>query len=137
MHCTAHCTAHLLGKHNNWGLTTSTGKNIFSPGSTEAQQRNFIAFVSCLAYATNVHADVIRAGVATASNDHRLGAQEAPPAIISLYTGHTMYEKITEIMAGGPLEGYGEKKGKLGIPDKKALEQHRIEEERLDREIEA
>lgn len=95
------------------GLTTSTGKNVFSPGTTPEHQRNFIAMVSCLAYACYKHGDVIRVGVATATNDHRLGAQEAPPAIISLYTGITMEEHIKKVMEGGPLEGYKEEKGKL------------------------
>jgi len=101
------------GKHNNWGLTTSTGKNVFSPGTTDAHQRNFMAMVSCLAYACYKHGDVIRVGVATATNDHRLGAQEAPPAIISLYTGIGMEEHIRKIIDGAPLEGYKEEKGKL------------------------
>jgi glutamine synthetase len=72
-----------------------------------------MAMVSCLAYACYKHGDVIRTGVATATNDHRLGAQEAPPAIISLYTGLGMEEHIKAIMKGGPLEGYKEEKGKL------------------------
>lgn len=72
-----------------------------------------MAFVAALAHACYVHSDVIRCGVATASNDHRLGAQEAPPAIISLYTGDVMYEKIEDIMNGGELSGYAEEKGKL------------------------
>jgi glutamine synthetase len=75
------------GKHNNWGLNTAgSGRNLFVPGKTEQDQASFIAMVACLARALHMHGDVIRVGVATAGNDHRLGAQEAPPAIISLCT---------------------------------------------------
>lgn len=66
-----------------------------------------MACVAALAHALSEHGDLVRCGVATAGNDHRLGAQEAPPAIISLYTGQMMEEHIKKIMDGGPLEGYG------------------------------
>ena len=118
------------GKHNNWGLTTSTGKNVFSPGKTPEHQRNFMAMVACLAYMCHKHGDVLRIGVATATNDHRLGAQEAPPAIISLYTGTTMYDHIESIMEGGPLEGYEEKKGKLDTRAKATINLERNLEDR-------
>jgi len=94
------------GKHNNWGLNTDSGKNIYTPGSSESSQNEFFAFTAALARALHVHGDVVRAGVATAGNDHRLGAQEAPPAIISLCTGLNMEEHINNIIAGGPLAGY-------------------------------
>ena len=64
--------------------------------------------VACLARALHIHGDVIRVGVATAGNDHRLGAQEAPPAIISLYTGDLMESHLKKVVEGGPLAGYGE-----------------------------
>ena len=83
------------------------GDNILTPGSSEEKQARFITFVAALARAVHLHGDVIRTGVATAGNDHRLGAQEAPPAIISLYTGDLMMRHIESIMAGGDLAGYG------------------------------
>lgn len=101
------------GKHNNWGLNTDTGKNLFNPGKTEESQTDFMAFTAGLMYAINNHADVIRAGVACAGNDHRLGAQEAPPAIISLYTGVEMKKHMDSIIAGGELPGYGNEGGSL------------------------
>jgi len=94
------------GKHNNWGLNTDSGKNLFAPGSTEESQTDFFTFTAALARALHVHGDVIRVGVATAGNDHRLGAQEAPPAIISLYPGQNMEDHIRKIVAGGDLHGY-------------------------------
>merc|ERR1719174_3335582 len=74
------------GKHSNWGLNTDSGKNLFKPGKSEESQVDFIASVAALAHALNNHGDLLRCGVACAGNDHRLGAQEAPPAIVSLDT---------------------------------------------------
>jgi len=96
------------GKHCNWGLNTDSGKNLFVPGKTVHDQQVFTAMTACLAYAVKTHGDVLRCGVAHAGNDHRLGAQEAPPAIISLGTGAIMEEHLRKVIAGGPLEGYGE-----------------------------
>jgi len=96
------------GKHNNWGLNTDSGKNLYAPGKTEESQADFAAFVAALTYAVNVHADAIRCSIATAGNDHRLGAQEAPPAIISLYTGLGMENHLDAIKGGGPLAGYSD-----------------------------
>ena len=96
------------GKHNNWGLNTDSGRNLFVPGKTNFEQESFIAMVACLARALHIHGDVIRVGVATAGNDHRLGAQEAPPAIISLYTGDSMESHLQKVVDGGPLAGYGQ-----------------------------
>lgn len=98
------------GNHNNWGLNTDNGRNLYVPGKTEEDQASFIAMVAALARALHVHGDVIRTGVATAGNDHRLGAQEAPPAIISLYTGDIMEEHLKKVVDGGPLAGYGQDK---------------------------
>jgi glutamine synthetase len=95
------------GKHNNWGLNLSTGDNLFTAGKTVEEQTRFMAMMACMTRGIDLHGDVIRVGVAHAGNDHRLGAQEAPPAIISLYTGTTMEKHIDGIIAGGPLPGYG------------------------------
>jgi len=96
------------GKHNNWGLNTDSGKNLYAPGKTAESQADFAAFVAALTYAINQHGDAIRCSIATAGNDHRLGAQEAPPAIISLYTGIGMEDHLAKIKEGGALEGYSD-----------------------------
>ena len=95
------------GKHNNWGLNTDVGDNLFVPGKTDEAQARFTAMVAVLAKTLNTHGDIIRTGVACSGNDHRLGAQEAPPAIISLYTGDGMEAHIRKVMDGGELHGYG------------------------------
>jgi glutamine synthetase len=95
------------GKHCNWGVNTDTGANLLTPGKTAESQSRFITFVAALARTVHVHGDAMRVGVATAGNDHRLGAQEAPPAIMSMYTGDLMKKHIDKIVAGGPLAGYG------------------------------
>jgi glutamine synthetase len=94
------------GKHNNWSVGTNAGHNFFNPGSNEKQNELFMAAVACFAYGLNQHNSVARQSIATAGNDHRLGAQEAPPAIVSLYTGQAMEAHIKSIIAGGPITGY-------------------------------
>lgn len=94
------------GKHCNWGLNTDSGSNIFRPGKTAEEQARFMTFVSALAHTITRHGDLLRISVGTAGNDHRLGAQEAPPAIVSMYTGDIMEEHIHKIVAGGDLAGY-------------------------------
>ena len=94
------------GKHNNWGLNTDAGRNLYVPGKTALDQQIFIASTAALARALHLHGDTIRVGVATAGNDHRLGAQEAPPAIMSLYTGPGLEAQLKSVMDGGALEGY-------------------------------
>eukprot|EP00928_Gymnodinium_smaydae_P012284 TRINITY_DN14462_c0_g1_i1.p1 TRINITY_DN14462_c0_g1~~TRINITY_DN14462_c0_g1_i1.p1 ORF type:complete len:396 (-),score=90.23 TRINITY_DN14462_c0_g1_i1:912-2099(-) len=75
------------GKHSNWSIGTDTGVNFFHPGKTEETRIIFTAAVACLAHGLKQHNELVRCAVAHAGNDHRLGAQEAPPAIISLYPG--------------------------------------------------
>jgi len=97
------------GKHNNWGLNTDSGKNLYAPGKTAESQADFAAFVAALTFAINKHGDAIRCSIASAGNDHRLGAQEAPPAIISLYTGINMAAHLEQIKDNGAaLEGYAD-----------------------------
>ena len=91
------------GKHANWSLQTAEGLNLCDAKSSSDEY--LMATMSCLAYVMNVHGDVMRNGVASAANDHRLGAQEAPPAIMSLYTGVEMEKHIDAIIAGGALDG--------------------------------
>merc|ERR1711948_85456 len=99
------------GKHNNWSVGTDTGLNFFYPGKTEDARLLFTTGIACLAYGLCQHNEVVRCAVAHAGNDHRLGAQEAPPAIISLYPGTGFEAHVDSIIAGGPLLGYETKKG--------------------------
>ena len=95
------------GKHNNWGLNTNTGANLFVPGKTEHENRRFIAFVAALLRGVNKHGDLLRCGVSTAGNDHRLGAQEAPPAILTLHLGALLEQHIKKVAGGGSFTAYG------------------------------
>ena len=95
------------GKHNNWGLNTDAGDNLFVPGETDHENRRFVAFVAALLRGVNQHGDLLRCGVSTAGNDHRLGAQEAPPAIITLHVGKILEQHLKEAALGGPITGYG------------------------------
>jgi len=103
------------GKHNNWSVGTDTGLNFFYPGKTDAARELFVTSIACLAYGLKEHNELVRCSVATAGNDHRLGAQEAPPAIISLYPGTGFEAHVDSIIAGGPLLGYKAEK-KLADP---------------------
>merc|ERR550532_349752 len=94
------------GKHNNWSIGTDTGLNFFYPGKTDPARELFVIGNACLAYGLMQHNDLVRCAVAHAGNDHRLGAQEAPPAIISLYPGTGFEAHVDSIIAGGPLLGY-------------------------------
>ncbi|MGM9615613.1 MAG: glutamine synthetase III [Oscillospiraceae bacterium] len=75
------------GKHNNWSLSTDTGENLLEPGDTPGQNAQFLLFLCAVLKAVNEYQDLLRVSVATAGNDHRLGANEAPPAIVSVYVG--------------------------------------------------
>ena len=94
------------GKHNNWSVGTNKGQNFFNPGKSEKQSELFAIALACLTYAVNEHNEIIRCSVAHAGNDWRLGAQEAPPAIVSLMPGVAFANKIKDIIKGGPLSGY-------------------------------
>ena len=95
------------GKHNNWGLNTDTGVNLFVPGETENDNRRFLAFIAALLRGVSKHGDLLRCGVSTASNDHRLGAQEAPPAIITLHLGERLEAHVKKVAEGGSFTAYG------------------------------
>ncbi len=82
------------GKHNNWSMTTSTGVNLLDPGKTPSENIQFLVFLTAVIAAVDNYADLLRLSVATAGNDHRLGANEAPPAIISIFLG----DELTEIL---------------------------------------
>ena len=88
------------GKHNNWSLSTDDGINLLEPGHTPGENVQFLIFLSALLKAVNTHADILRATCATAGNDHRLGANEAPPAIISIFMGEELTEILEKISKG-------------------------------------
>lgn len=88
------------GKHNNWSMATDTGKNLLSPGKEPSKNLRFLTFFVNTIKAVHTYADVLRASVASASNDHRLGANEAPPAIISVFIGETLSNVLDAIEEG-------------------------------------
>ncbi len=85
------------GKHNNWSMITNTGKNLLSPGKTPKNNLMFLTFFINTIKAVHEHADLLRASIASINNDHRLGANEAPPAIISIFLGSQLDEVLNEI----------------------------------------
>jgi glutamine synthetase len=85
------------GKHNNWSLATNTGKNLLSPGKTPKTNLQFLTFFINTLKALHTHADLMRAAIASAGNDHRLGANEAPPAIISAFIGTQLTSVLDEL----------------------------------------
>ena len=88
------------GKHNNWSLSTDTGKNLFSPGKTPRQNARFLLFLAAFLKGVDEYQDFLRCTVAYAGNDHRLGANEAPPAIISVFLGDELNAIIRSIIYG-------------------------------------
>ncbi len=85
------------GKHNNWSMITNTGKNLLSPGKTPKNNLMFLTFFVNTIRAVHEHADLLRASIASVNNDHRLGANEAPPAIISIFLGSQLSDVLDEI----------------------------------------
>jgi glutamine synthetase len=88
------------GKHNNWSLATDDGINLLEPGTTPSENMQFLLFLAALLKAVDTHADVLRATIASTGNDHRLGANEAPPAIVSVFMGDELTEILTKISKG-------------------------------------
>ena len=88
------------GKHNNWSMGTDDGENLLDPGHDPHANAQFLAFLVAVIRAVNVHADLLRAGIADAGNDHRLGANEAPPAIVSVFLGSQLEDVIEQLAKG-------------------------------------
>ncbi|MCB9367848.1 MAG: glutamine synthetase III [Calditrichaeota bacterium] len=88
------------GKHNNWSMADDHGNNLLEPGSTPQENAQFLVFLTAVVRAIHLHGDLLRVSIATAANDHRLGANEAPPAIISVYLGDTLTEVVEAIIGG-------------------------------------
>ena len=88
------------GKHDNWSLATDTGKNLFAPGKTPSQNAQFLLFLAAFIKGVDEYQELLRSTVAFAGNDHRLGANEAPPAIISIFLGDELHQIIDSITEG-------------------------------------
>ncbi len=103
------------GKHNNWSMSTDTGLNLLDPGSTPAENGQFMLFLAAVIKAVNLHQDLLRLSVASAGNDHRLGANEAPPAIVSVFLGEELEQVLESLEKGVKYSGKGKKTMKLGV----------------------
>lgn len=88
------------GKHNNWSLKTDDGLNLLNPGETPSENAQFLVFLTAVIEAVDEYQDLIRISIASAGNDHRLGASEAPPAVISIFVGDELYEVLDSIEKG-------------------------------------
>ena len=103
------------GKHNNWSMATDTGVNLLSPGETPYENAQFLLFLSAVIQAVDDYQDLLRLSVATAGNDHRLGANEAPPAIISVFLGEELTGILEAIRNDTPYEKADKVIMKLGV----------------------
>lgn len=102
------------GKHNNWSLTTDSGVNLLSPGETPHENAQFLLFLCAVIKAVDDYQDLLRISVATAGNDHRLGANEAPPAVVSMFLGDELNAILEAIEHDRPYEGAEKMQMKLG-----------------------
>ena len=89
------------GKHNNWSITTDDGINLLEPGKTPHENTQFLLVLACVLKAVNIHADLLRESAADPGNDHRLGANEAPPAIISIFLGEQLEDVVDQLISTG------------------------------------
>ena len=103
------------GKHNNWSMSTNTGVNLLSPGETPYENAQFLLFLVAVIKAVDEYQDLLRLSVATAGNDHRLGANEAPPAVISMFLGDELSAVLDAIETDTPYAGTEKKPMKLGV----------------------
>ncbi len=104
------------GKHNNWSLSTDTGKNLLRPGKTPAENTQFLLVLAAVIKAVDDYQDMLRLSVASAGNDHRLGANEAPPAIISIFIGEELETIVRSIIDGTAYNGSDRTVMNLGVP---------------------
>ena len=103
------------GKHNNWSIATDTGVNLLSPGETPYENAQFLLFLCAVIKAVDDYQDLLRISVATAGNDHRLGANEAPPAVVSIFLGDELQGILDAIENDTPYEAARKKTMKLGV----------------------
>ena len=103
------------GKHNNWSMSTNFGENLLEPGKTPESNAQFLLFLTAILKAVDENQDLLRMSVASAGNDHRLGANEAPPAIISVYLGDQLYKVLEAIVEGKPYSADKKDTMKIGV----------------------
>ena len=89
------------GKHDNWSLATDDGINLLEPGKTPHENMQFLLVLACILKAVDKHADLLRESAADPGNDHRLGANEAPPAIISVFLGEQLQDVVSQLISTG------------------------------------
>ena len=111
------------GKHDNWSLGTDTGKNLFKPGSTPSQNARFLLFLAAFVKGVDEYQDFLRTTVATAGNDHRLGAQEAPPAVLSIFLGDELNAVVESIIQGTEYTDASKKTLEIGVDVLPAIRQ--------------
>jgi glutamine synthetase len=109
------------GKHNNWSMATDDGENLLDPGNDPHENAQFLAFLVSVIRGVNVHADLLRASIADAGNDHRLGANEAPPAIVSIFLGSQLEDVIEQLAKGGASKSKKSGSLELGVTSLPAL----------------
>jgi glutamine synthetase len=103
------------GKHNNWSMSTDTGENLLNPGKTPEDNAQFLLFLAAVIKAVDEYAGLLRVSIASAGNDHRLGANEAPPAIISVYLGDELTAVLDQIETGTPRTNGVAKSLQIGV----------------------
>ncbi len=103
------------GKHNNWSISTDTGVNLLSPGESPYENAQFLLFLVAVLEAVDEYADLLRASVATAGNDHRLGANEAPPAVVSVFLGDELTAVLEALETEKPYTGTEKSEMMLGV----------------------
>jgi len=103
------------GKHNNWSLSTDDGVNLLDPGHTPEENAQFLVFLCALIKAVDTHADILRGTCGSSGNDHRLGANEAPPAIISIFLGDELTDIVTKLAKGEKIGAKKPKVMKIGV----------------------
>ena len=105
------------GKHDNWSLSTDTGKNLFKPGSTPRQNAQFLLFLAAFVKGVDDYQDFLRATVAFPGNDHRLGAQEAPPAVLSIFLGDELSAVVDSIINDTDFQSTGKRTLEIGVDE--------------------
>ncbi|WP_412758445.1 glutamine synthetase III [Oscillibacter valericigenes] len=118
------------GKHDNWSLGTDTGKNLFKPGSTPSQNAQFLLFLAAFIKGVDEYQDFLRATVAFPGNDHRLGAQEAPPAVISIFLGDELNGVVESIIKGTEFKEAGKRNLEIGVDVLPAIPQDNTDRNR-------
>jgi glutamine synthetase len=118
------------GKHDNWSLSTDTGHNLFKPGSTPSQNARFLLFLAAFIKGVDDYQDFLRTTVATAGNDHRLGAQEAPPAVLSIFLGDELNAVVESIIHDTRYTDAEKKMLKVGVDVLPAIRQDNTDRNR-------